>query len=115
MIQIVYRVVLAAVWLLIGVGMLFRQDLVPANMLAGRDAVVVTLFGLLALALAAYNVLRLVAHLRRQQARERARLAANPIRRPPTGPPMEREYIPELDFTKSGPREEKQQEGERPA
>jgi hypothetical protein len=98
--QIVYRVVLAGVWLVIGVGMLFRRDLVPANMLAGRDAVFVSLMGLLALALSAYNVLRLVAYLRRQQAR--ARLAANPLSQP-AGPPREREYIPELDFNKSGP------------
>ncbi len=100
MIQIVFRVVLSAVWLLVGVGMLFRQDLVPANMLAGRDAVAVTLFGLLALALSAYNVLRLVAHLRRQRAR--ARVAANPLSQP-AAPPREREYIPELDFTKDEP------------
>ena len=100
MFQIVFRVVLAAVWLLIGVGMLFRQDLVPANMLAGRDAVFVNLMGLLALALSAYNVLRLVAHIRRQQVR--ARLAANPLSRPAAAP-REREYIPELDFTKDEP------------
>lgn len=100
MFQIMYRVVLAGVWLVIGVGMLFRRDLVPANMLAGRDAVFVTLMGLLALVLSAYNVMRLVAHIRRQQAR--ARLAANPLSQPPATP-REREYIPELDFTKGEP------------
>ncbi len=103
MFTVVYRVVLAGVWLVVGVGMLFRQDLVPANMIAGRDAVTVTLMGLLAVLLSAYNVLRLVAHLRRQRAR--ARVAANPLSQPAAAP-REREYIPELDFTKSGPPDE---------
>lgn len=104
MLQIVYRVVLAAVWLVIGVGLLFFRELMPPRLVAGRDAAFLSMFGLLALVLSVYNVMRLVAHLRRQAAR--ARLAANPLRPQPGGetpPPRERTYIPELDFTGNGP------------
>jgi len=97
--QIVYRVILAAVWLVVGLGMLFCRDLLPQQMVAGRDAMLLNLMGLMALLLVAYNVLRLVTHLRRRAAR--ARLEANPLSqpRPEPQPPREREYIPELDFT----------------
>jgi hypothetical protein len=59
-----------------------------------------TLMGLLALALSAYNVMRLVNHLRRQRAR--AQVAANPLTQP-RAEPKAREYIPELDFTNDEP------------
>lgn len=106
MIQIVYRVVLAAVWLVIGLGMLFYPSLLPPKMVAGRDAVFLTMLGWLALLLVAYNVMRLVAYLRRRAAR--ARLAANPLAqpRPEPQPPREREYIPELDFNRREPPDE---------
>ncbi len=118
MLQIVYRVVLGGVWLVIGLGMLFAKDLLPERMVAGRDAAFLNLFGLLALLLAVYNVMRLVAYLRRRAAQ--ARLNSNPLRPAPAPdaeppPPRPRQYIPELDFTNSGPPAEPKPEGERPA
>jgi hypothetical protein len=106
--QIVYRVVLAAVWLVIGVGLLFFRELMPPQMV-DRSSVIVNMMGLVALLLVAYNVMRLVAYLRRRAAR--ARLDANPLRPAPgpdaePTPPRERQYIPELDFTQSGPPDE---------
>ncbi|MCU0702957.1 MAG: hypothetical protein MUF18_03095 [Fimbriiglobus sp.] len=97
MIQIAFRVVLALVWLTVGVGFLFRA-LLPQGVFEGRDGLTLNLFGMIALVLAGYNVMRLVAVVRRRQAL--ARLEANPLARPTARP---REYIPELDFTKPDP------------
>lgn len=102
--HVVIRVVLAGVWLTVGVGLLGRS-LLPGEWFVGKDALTLNLMGLVALVLSAYNVLRLVAHLRRQQAR--ARLSAHPIRPASSAPPHEREYIPELDFNNNGPDEAK--------
>jgi hypothetical protein len=105
LLQIVYRVVLAALWLVIGVGLLFFRELMPPQM-ADRSSVIVNMMGLVALLLVAYNVMRLVAYLRRRAAR--ARLDANPLRPAPgsdadPAPPRPRQYIPELDFTRRDP------------
>lgn len=115
MIQIVYRVVLATVWLVIGVGMLFCRDLLPAQMVAGRDAFFLNMMGMLALLLVAYNVMRLVNYLRRRAAQ--VKLDANPLARPRPEPqsPREQEYIPELDFTNNGPPAEVRADEEKPA
>jgi hypothetical protein len=109
----VVRVVLAAFWLAIGLGLLFRS-LLPGEWLAGKDPFVLNLMGLTAIVLAVYNVLRLVAYLRRKWAR--AKLPPNPLAVPRADtPPREREYIPELDFSESGPAAEPKTDGERPA
>jgi hypothetical protein len=99
----VVRVLLAGFWLAIAVGLLFR-GLLPGEWLAGKDPFVLNLMGLTAVLLAVYNVLRLVAYLRRKWAR--AKLPPNPLAVPrPDTPPREREYIPELDFGRQEPPE----------
>lgn len=111
MIHNMVRVVLAAVWLTVGAGLLLRH-LLPPEWFAARDGMTLNLMGLVAVVLAVYNVLRLVTHIRRQMAR--ARVLANPLARPRVEPPAQ-EYIPELDFTKNAADEKAKPDGERPA
>lgn len=102
MVHTAVRVLLAAVWLAVAGVLFIRGPLLPAEWVAGKDALTLNFFALIALVLAVYNVLRLVAYLRRRRARARLR-ATNPLSRPrPDGP---KEYIPELDFTGTGPPE----------
>lgn len=98
MFQTAFRILLTVIWLGVGVTLLGRDALLPAEWVAGRNPTALNLMGVLALVLAAYNVLRLFL-VRRRHAPPRP--AANPLKQP--RPDAPREYNPELDFTGQGP------------
>jgi hypothetical protein len=88
------RIVMAAIWGLLGFGLLLRAELFPADWFARYDAFRLDLAGWLALLLAAWNVVRIY--------RAAAFLRANPPN------PLRREvsakhpdvYHPEFDFSR---------------
>jgi hypothetical protein len=92
------RLTFAIVWGVIGVALLLRPTLFPAEFLGQFDPSFLTAGGMLAVFLACYNLLRWWMVIRRP----RRSGPLNPLARPITNKPP-REYNPELDFTTRPP------------
>lgn len=95
MFQTAIRLLLALMWLALGVALLGRSVLLPDHWLAGRDPLLLTVVGVIALLACGYNLLRVV------RRRRPALPLPNPLRTPPEA--TRREYIPELDFNRKEP------------
>jgi hypothetical protein len=105
------RASFAFLWLLIGLGLVFREHLFPALGVDESANSNWTLAGIMALAFAGWNLFRILVGNPRRAPQSRAVAGALPLQRR-DGPAATRpaEYIPELDFTKPTPADGKKPE-----
>lgn len=95
------RASFAFLWLLIGLGLVFREYLFPALGVDEGANSNWTLAGIMALVFAGWNLFRIViGNPSRRAPQSRAVAGALPLQRRDEPVARPREYLPELDFTK---------------
>jgi hypothetical protein len=87
------RIGLAVVWLAVGLALLLRDELFPADLFAKYDGIRLTLGGWLAVALAVWNAVRAYRTAAVSRPAE-----SNPLRTEKPRKPTD-EYHPEFDFS----------------